>query len=82
MDQSKSSNSSSGSSDLPFGPPDIQEIRLSFSLAEREFYDGLFQQTKAEFTGFALAGTLSHNKIKKIVDRLPMLLIYLLFFET
>ena len=61
IESSKSSNSSTGSSDLPFGPPDIQEIRLSFSLAEREFYDGLFQQTKAEFTGFALAGTLSHN---------------------
>ena len=53
--------SNTSNTDLPLGPPDIQEVRLCFSTAEREFYDGLFKQTKAEFTGFASAGTLSNN---------------------
>ena len=44
-----------------FEPADVENVVLDFSPAERTFYEGLFRQTKAEFTGFALAGTLTKH---------------------
>ena len=44
-----------------FTQPKIENIQLEFSQAERQFYDGLFEHTKVEYRGYALAGTLSKN---------------------
>ena len=39
----------------------VDEVVLQFSPPERDFYDGLYQKSIAEFDGFAASGTLANN---------------------